>query len=238
MRRLPVSWLKWLAYLACAIFVVGITQHVLGQNAPAELLSLADLKAVSYQRTAQPRLTGLPSYQDLANTIRLAEAYSRGKGLLPNYHEPIVTRGASGIAVFRNVAPSVVLVVVGEVKNKEFEPSGLGAGVIVNSSGDILTNWHVINGYSGALIFLKPPGSAEALDPYAYGARVIAQNEVEDLALLRIAKPPANLQHVTIGSISSIQVAEDIHVIGHPKGNLWSYTTGVVSQVRDGYDWS
>ena len=227
-----------LGYLACAISVFWITQQAPAQSAFAELPTLADLKATSYQRTAQPDLASVPTYQDLMNTIRLAEAYSRGKRLLPNYHEPILTRGTSGIGVFRNVAPSVVLVVVGEVKNNEFEPSGLGAGVIINSSGDILTNWHVINGYSAALIFLKPPGGATMLDAYAYGARLIAQNETVDLALLRIAKPPSNLEHVSIGSISSVQVAEDIHVIGHPKGNLWSYTTGVVSQVRDGYDWT
>jgi hypothetical protein len=51
-------------------------------------------------------------------------------------------------------------------------------------------------------------------------------------------KPPSNLRPVAIGSIASVQVAEDIHIIGHPKGNLWSYSSGVVSQVRDGYDWT
>lgn len=35
-----------------------------------------------------------------------------------------------------------------------------------------------------------------------------------------------------------MQVAEDIHVIGHPEGNPWSYSTGVVSQIRDGYEWT
>jgi S1-C subfamily serine protease len=35
-----------------------------------------------------------------------------------------------------------------------------------------------------------------------------------------------------------VQIAEDIHIIGHPHGNFWSYSTGVVSQIRDGYTWS
>ncbi|HEX9271137.1 MAG TPA: trypsin-like peptidase domain-containing protein, partial [Candidatus Binatia bacterium] len=58
-----------------------------------------------------------------------------------------------------------------------------------------------------------------------------------DLALVKIVKPPAGLIPVKLGDSSSIQVAEDIHVIGHPHGQLWSYTTGVVSQVRDNYGW-
>jgi S1-C subfamily serine protease len=42
---------------------------------------------------------------------------------------------------------------------------------------------------------------------------------------------------VRFGDVSNIQVAEDIHIIGHPHGKLWSYSTGVISQIRDNYDW-
>jgi S1-C subfamily serine protease len=67
--------------------------------------------------------------------------------------------------------------------------------------------------------------------------RLIALNKQADLALLKIEKPPAGLVAVKLGDISSVQVAEDIHIIGHPHGQLWSYSTGVVSQIRDNYDW-
>ena len=131
-----------------------------------------------------------------------------------------------------------VLVVVGDMKNQQFDPAGLGAGVVINSAGDILTNWHVIKGYSTAVIFFKPQGRADIDDSKAYVGRVVAQNELSDLALLRMTKLPTGLAPITIGTISSVQVAQDIHVIGHPNGNLWSYTTGVISQIRDVYDWT
>jgi len=67
--------------------------------------------------------------------------------------------------------------------------------------------------------------------------RVIAEDKQADLALLKIVKPPTTLVPVKLGEMSSVQVAEDIHIIGHPHGQLWSYSTGVVSQVRDNYDW-
>ena len=124
------------------------------------------------------------------------------------------------------------------VKNQQFDPTGFGAGVVIDSSGDILTNWHVITGYSAAVIFFKPQGRADIDDSNAYVARVIAQSEVSDLALLRLTKSPSALAPISIGTISSVQVAEDIHVIGHPNGNLWSYSSGVVSQIRDGYNWT
>jgi hypothetical protein len=62
-------------------------------------------------------------------------------------------------------------------------------------------------------------------------------DEQADLALLKILKPPSGLMAVKLGDLSTIQVAEDIHIIGHPHGNLWSYSTGVVSQIRSNYEW-
>ncbi len=59
-----------------------------------------------------------------------------------------------------------------------------------------------------------------------------------DLALLKMIDPPTTLPYLTLGEIDQVQVAEDIHVIGHPHGNLWSYSSGVVSQIRDGYTWT
>ena len=70
-----------------------------------------------------------------------------------------------------------------------------------------------------------------------FGMRLIALNKQADLALLKIERPPTGLVPVKLGDISSVQVAEDIHIIGHPHGQLWSYSTGVVSQIRDNYDW-
>ena len=238
MRPSPLVRFLGLSFLTLSTCISTGMRSAVAQSTFDDVPKIADLKALSYQKTSPPSSSDAPSYQDFMTTIRLARAYAQGKQALPNYHDPIVTRGASGIAVFRTVAPSVVLVVIGDVKNQEFEPSALGAGVILDSSGEILTNWHVIKDYQAAIIFLKPEGSVEIQENNAYGARVIAQDEVTDLALLRMVKPPSNLRAVSIGSISSVQVAEDIHVIGHPEGNLWSYSSGVVSQVRDHYDWT
>lgn len=238
MRCPPFVRFLRFGYFACVLLFFGTLQGATAQGIPPGLPKIAELRTISYEKTAPPNLSAFPSYQDLANTIRLAEAYARGNQLLPTFHEPILTRGAVGMSVFRNVSPSVVLVVVGAIQKGQFEPAGLGAGVILNSSGDVLTNWHVVNGATRGVIFLKPQVGTEIENSTAYGVQLIVQDEVSDLALIRILKPPSDLRPVAVGNISSIQVAEDIHVIGHPKGNLWSYTTGVVSQMRNGYEWS
>jgi S1-C subfamily serine protease len=57
---------------------------------------------------------------------------------------PILETSASGRSakdaqIYRTISPSVVMVV-----NKE----GFGSGSLLSTAGDILTNWHVVKGYS------------------------------------------------------------------------------------------
>jgi S1-C subfamily serine protease len=156
--------------------------------------------------------------------------------MLQRYHEPPLTRSGTGVSIFRRASPSVVLVVSGNVKNEQ--DVSLGAGVIVDAAGYVLTNWHVIAGYQGGVVFLKPPVGTDVSETNAYAASLVAQNPRADLALLKIVKAPSGLRALPIADISSVEIAEDVHIIGHPHGNLWSYSTGVVSQVRPSYEWS
>jgi len=129
------------------------------------------------------------------------------------------------------------MVVTANFKDDKVTDSGLGTGVIIDSAGDILTNWHVIHGFESGIVFLKPVSGTEPRKSDAYGITLISESEQPDLALLRMVKPPSGLPALNFGDLSSTQVAEDIHIIGHPHGQLWSYSTGVVSQVRDNFDW-
>ena len=159
--------------------------------------------------------------------------FNRGARILSNYREPQLTRGAKGVSIFREVSPAVTLVVTGDDKNVD----GIGTGVIVDSSGYVLTNWHVIAGHQDAVVFMKPPSGADVDKKYAYYARVAYANPIPDLALLKLMEGPAALPSIAIADISQAQVAEDIHIIGHPHGQFWSYSTGVLSQIRSDYTW-
>ena len=165
--------------------------------------------------------------------LRMFVAFDRGSRVLADYKEPELTRGAKGISIFRGLAPSVTLVVTGDDKNIE----GIGTGVVVDRSGYVLTNWHVIAGHQDAVVFMKPPSGSEIEKKYGYYAQVVYVNPVPDLALLKLAEAPSQLPAVTVGDISEAQIAEDIHIIGHPHGQLWSYSTGVLSQIRSDYTW-
>src|SRR5216683_6547117 len=199
--------------------------------------SLESLKSIEYTKQSEAGQTEAVGYSELLNIILACRAYSKGLSVLPQFHEPILTRGETGIAVFRKVSPSVVLVIMANFKNDKVSETMLGTGALLDSSGYVLTNWHVVSGYQSGIIFLKPANGTEPPENSAYGLRLIAVNKQADLALVKIEKPPVGLVGVKLGDIALVQVAQDIHIIGHPHGKLWSYSTGVVSQIRDNYDW-
>jgi S1-C subfamily serine protease len=199
--------------------------------------SLDTLKTVDYTPSANAEQDDVIGYSALRVLIDACQTYVRGLGVLPNFHEPVLTRGDVGISVFRKVSPSVVLVLTANFKDDKVTDSGLGTGVIVDPAGYVLTNWHVVAGYDAAIVFFKPVVGTDLDKNTSYGVKLVGLDKTADLALLKIIKPPTGLAAVKLGELSTIQVAEDIHIIGHPHGNLWSYSTGVISQVRDQYGW-
>lgn len=199
--------------------------------------SLANIRAIDYERSASPEQIDAMDFTALRDLINACQAYSKGLRLLPNFREPVLTRGDVGISVFRKVSPSVVLILTANLKDDKVTDSALGTGVIIDPVGYVLTNWHVVAGYDAGIVFFKPAVGTEPAKDSSYGVKLIAMDEAADLAILKIIKPPSGLTAVKFGELSTIQVAEDIHIIGHPHGNLWSYSTGVISQIRDQYDW-
>jgi S1-C subfamily serine protease len=221
--------------MATALFACSILMS--GEVRPDPLPSLATIKALDFQAATADTASDPLSFSQLNELLNACESYAKGLSALPNFHEPIPTRGGVGTSVYRKVSPSVVMVLTANFKDDKITEEGLGTGVVVDSSGYVLTNWHVIHGFDSGIVFFKPSSGTAPEKDHAYGIRLIAQSEQADLALLKIEKPPTGLVPVALGDMSRIEVAEDIHIIGHPHGQLWSYSTGVVSQIRDNYDW-
>ena len=68
-------------------------------------------------------------------------------------------------------------------------------------------------------------------------ANVIKIDQVADLALVKLASVPSYARPIELGDITEIQIGADVHAIGHPTGEAWTYTKGIISQVRKGYKW-
>jgi serine protease Do len=103
---------------------------------------------------------------------------------------------------------------------------GVGAGVIWNETGLVLTNHHVVAG--------RPRGAKTAVvlsDGRELDAGVVKSSRDLDLALLRVEDGPGDLQTLPIGDSDALRVGELVYAIGHPWGRLGAVTAGVVSGI-------
>jgi len=129
----------------------------------------------------------------------------------------------TGTNIFKQVSPSVVKILTNE---------GSGSGIVISRGGLVLTNNHVVDGYSTVgVVFL----SSSSEDEVVVG-EVVRINEIADLALVLLPKGTPGLVPVKVRQ-QPPQIGDDVHAIGHPLGENWTYTRGYVSQLRDNYSW-
>ncbi len=139
------------------------------------------------------------------------------------------TRGAREVAIYRNLSPSVVLIATKEA---------VGSGSVI-AGGYILTNWHVVGEFKQVGVIYKPDGQgSQPSSANMIAAQVIRIDRIHDLALLKPTFIPRSIRPIELGDRNDFSVGSDVHAIGHPSGESWSYTKGIISQVRDNYTWS
>ena len=61
---------------------------------------------------------------------------------------------------------------------------------------------------------------------------VVRTDESRDLALVSVAKAPQSVIGFQAGNLNRLQPGSSVAAIGHPKGLLWSFTTGIISAIR------
>lgn len=100
-------------------------------------------------------------------------------------------------------------------------PRGTGSGFIWDDEGHVVTNYHVVEGASEALVKLA--------DGRSFKAALVGTSPEHDIAVLRIGvgfkRPPP----VPLGTSSDLRVGQKVFAIGNPFGLDWTLTTGIVS---------
>ncbi|MCE2715179.1 MAG: trypsin-like peptidase domain-containing protein [Acidibacter sp.] len=150
---------------------------------------------------------------------------------------PVASSGSYSAAV-RLAAPAVVNIYVARVVAErvpynflqdpfgEFWPryrrrveQSLGSGVIVDPSGQIVTNHHVVADADQIQVQLADGRVAEA--------KVVGRDPDTDLALLRIDLP--DLPSIRLGRSDALAVGDIVLAIGNPIGLSQTVTQGIVS---------
>ena len=100
------------------------------------------------------------------------------------------------------------------------ETKGLGTGMIIDSQGHILTNYHVV-GNTTKIDVLLSNGSS-------FQAKLIGSDPKTDLAVIKISTKE-QLPFVAFGDSDRVEVGEWVVAIGHPRGLDQTVTQGIIS---------
>jgi S1-C subfamily serine protease len=119
---------------------------------------------------------------------------------------------ASYAGVVRQVLPSVVLIRT---------PDGLGSGVVLDRSGNIVTNAHVAGNATKFQVQV-------AGDTAPRTARLVGTYPPDDLAVIR-ADDASGLQPASFGDSDRVQAGDVVLAIGNPLGLSGSVTQGIIS---------
>ena len=118
------------------------------------------------------------------------------------------------VEMFNTVQPSIVQVGI--------QGRGGGTGVIWNTDGRIITNAHVVANEQARI-------HVHLTDGRTLEAKVLNRDPRLDLAMLKVNGD--NLKALPIGDSSRLRIGEWVFAIGHPWGQRWALTAGIVSSL-------
>mgnify|MGYP001619181560 FL=1 len=131
------------------------------------------------------------------------------------------------IKVYEGSSPGVVNIINTAVSYDFFfnpvPEGGTGSGSIIDKKGDILTNYHVVEGAQRLDVTLS--------DGTKWEAKIIGVDPSNDLAVIRIDAPQGKLKIIPLGDSGGLKVGQKVLAIGNPFGLERTLTIGIVSSL-------
>ena len=135
----------------------------------------------------------------------------------------------TNIAVYEAVNRSVVNINTKTTVTSGFflmeTPSeGAGSGIVIDTHGHLLTNFHVVEGAREIEVLLY--------DGSSHNATLVGVDPVTDVAVIRVEAPAELLVPVRFGSSHDLRVGQRVFAIGNPFGLERTLTTGIISSLN------
>lgn len=134
---------------------------------------------------------------------------------------PILKNGAPATkpldakTIYEQQSPAVVLI---------YTNDGVGAGFLLTADGVVVTSQHVLDGAKNAVVSMK---SRELFSI----SSILSCDKDKDYCLFKIDVTDAPF--VTLGDPSTVEVGDPVTVIGHPYGNYYSLSNGLISKIHE-----
>lgn len=176
---------------------------------------------------------GLVGDDDLPTTVFASETRSASGD------QPALFRRSPGPLtireIYRRAAPGVVQITSTTLSPQEDESlfgfplpreqqRAQGSGFVIDESGHIVTNYHVIAGASDIEVSFSNKESMKA--------KIVGSDRATDLALLKVSAPARALTPMELGDSARVQVGDAVVAIGNPFGLERSVTAGIVSALQ------
>ncbi len=158
-------------------------------------------------------------------TIYVADRFVRDVFLTGDQPRAVTPRGdlaafeQSTVRLFEEASPSVVYIFT---RNRG--GGGAGSGLVWDSVGHVVTNFHVVRGSEGVSVRLD--------DGEAVQAAVIGTAPDYDLAVVRLRETRGSIRPIPIGTSGDLKVGQAVFAIGNPFGLSRTLTTGVISALN------
>ena len=173
------------------------------------------------QARAQTTLAELPSVADLADKLlpSVVEITIESKGTASAAPQPPTTPGDQDNSPFKDFFDEFLKRQQGE--NADPRPMvSMGSGFIVDATGLIVTNNHVVEGADTIEVHMQ--------DDTILKAELVGRDPKTDLAVIRV-KPVKPLPTVNFGDSDHLRIGEWVVAIGNPFGLGGSVSLGIVS---------
>lgn len=147
----------------------------------------------------------------------------------PGITDPsLATDEQNNIEVYKAISPGVVSIKSTSYRQDFFgqveEGEGSGSGSVIDDQGNILTNYHVIEGAQKLTVSFGPDKT--------YPAKIVGGDPDTDLAVIKVEAPREQLTVVPLGDSDKVTVGQKVLAIGNPFGLDRTLTTGVISGLQ------
>ncbi|MFN2492561.1 MAG: S1C family serine protease [Pyrinomonadaceae bacterium] len=173
--------------------------------------------------------TGIAVIDRLSNRLQPAGAAFSEKPLAGLTEPANATDEQNNIEIYRALSPGVVNVHSTSYARDFFgfvEPQeGSGSGSVIDQQGNILTNYHVIEGATKLAVNFGGQRN--------YAAKLVGGDPDTDLAVIKLLETPKEpLTIIPLGDSDRLEVGQKVLAIGNPFGLDRTLTTGVISGLQ------
>ena len=144
----------------------------------------------------------------MGQPLTIGQIYQRARPGVVRVSTETVVRSSDPFGVFPTMAQ---------------EQRGLGSGFVIDKSGYIVTNYHVVQGAKRIRVSFSNNESM--------AARLVGRDPSTDVAVLKVSAESRALRPLELGDSDGVQVGDAVVAIGNPLGYERTVTSGIVSAI-------